>query len=53
MCDVVLSAELRESYEREIVAVEAREQSELEPRLQKNTGGRPVRMYSVTGRFHV
>jgi hypothetical protein len=32
------------SYEREIVAAEAREGSKLEPGIQKNTGGRPVRI---------
>jgi hypothetical protein len=44
MCDIVLSSELVKSYEREIVAVEARERSKLEPGLQKNTGGWPVRI---------
>jgi hypothetical protein len=32
------------NYEREIVAEEAREQSELEQGLQKNTGGQSVRI---------
>jgi hypothetical protein len=37
-------SELVTSYEREIVAAEAREQSEVEPGVQKNTRGRPVRI---------
>jgi hypothetical protein len=38
-------------YEREIIAAEAREWNEVEPRVQKNTGGRPVKIWSVIGRF--
>jgi hypothetical protein len=34
---------MRNSYEREIVAAEVREQSELEPGVQKSTGSQPVR----------
>jgi hypothetical protein len=32
------------SWQREIVAVETREQSELEPEVHKSTGGSPVRI---------
>jgi hypothetical protein len=41
------------SYEKEIVAAEARERSELEPGIQMNTGDRPVRVSSVILRFYL